>query len=73
MQTEKIVQKEWLKWRDGSDDNPIQTFKKITKSSMAQLQIWSKEAFGGREKKIKELMKKLERTKQCNVQYEGGD
>lgn len=40
---------------------------------MAHLKFWSKEAFGNREKKLKSLMKKLERAKQGNLQNDDGD
>ncbi|XP_052291873.1 uncharacterized protein LOC127900709 [Citrus sinensis] len=68
-----IMKREWLNWGDGSKDNPVQMFTKVSKSSMAHLKFWSKEAFGSREKKLKSLMKKLERAKQGNLQNDDRD
>lgn len=58
-----IVKREWLNWGDGSEDNPVQMFTKISKSSMAHLKFWSKEAFGNREKKAKEPDKETGKSK----------
>lgn len=48
-------------------------FKTIAKSSMAQLKLWSKDEFGGREKKLKELLGKLKSAKESNLQFENGN
>lgn len=48
-------------------------FKTIVKKSLAQLKCWSKEEFGCRDKKLKELMRKLKRAKESNLQYESGN
>lgn len=71
MRDAKNTTKEWFKQRYESEDNIVQIFKKIIKSSMASLQIWSKKTFGCREEKVKELIRNLERAKQYNVLYEG--
>lgn len=63
------MQEEWLILGDKIEDSHIHMFKKITKSSITHLQIWSKKTFGGIKKKLKELMQKLKGANQCNVQY----
>lgn len=40
---------------------------------MARLKWWRKEEFGGKEKKLKELIKQLQRLRQSYMQYENGD
>ena len=45
-------------------------FKIVAKNSMAQLQVWSMEKFGDKNKKLKELIKKLLDAKENSCQYE---
>lgn len=40
---------------------------------MARLKWWSKQEFGGREKELEQLMKKLKRVKQNFERYDSGD
>lgn len=62
-----IVKMEWLKWHTNTETNPAQKFKTIVKSSLGQLQLWSREQFGGRDKKLKELLKKLKNAKENRI------
>lgn len=53
-------------------EDPVTQFKKTVKDSLAELQLWSKEEFGGREKKLKQLLKDLKAYKESNNQYVNG-
>ncbi|KAK9218053.1 hypothetical protein WN943_006687 [Citrus x changshan-huyou] len=70
---QNIVKYEWLQWHITTEINPVLRFKTIGKRSLAQMKWWSKEEFGGRDKKLKELMRKLKRAKESNLQYENGN
>lgn len=70
---QNIVKYEWLQWHITTEINLVLRFKTIGKRSLAQMKWWSKEEFGGRDKKLKELMRKLKRAKESNLQYENGN
>lgn len=48
-------------------------FQTVAKRSMAQLILWSQERFGGRDKKLKKLVKRLKQAKERDDQYEKGN
>ena len=48
-------------------------FQNIAKRSMAKLILWSQEEFGGRDRKLKELVKRLKQAKEGGDQYEKGN
>ena len=55
------------------DTDPVTVFKKAAKESLAELKLWSKQAFGGREKKLKKLLAELKTYKDNNNHYSSGD
>lgn len=55
-----------------SCEDPVTRFKKSAKDSLAELQLWSKEEFGEREKKLKQLLADLEAYRASNNQYVSG-
>ena len=65
-----IMKNEWLKWHTNTRTSLVQMFKIVAKNSMAQLQVWSREEFGDRNKKLKKLIKKLQDAKENSCQYE---
>ncbi|XP_024033484.1 uncharacterized protein LOC112095607 [Citrus clementina] len=69
----EIIKTEWSSYGSWNDANPIPLFQKVVKESMARLLLWSKEEFGEREKKLKQIMNQLERLKQSYVQYDSGE
>ena len=50
--------------------NVTELFIESVKRSMADLTLWSSKEFGGREKKMKKLIKELQNTKQSFEHYE---
>ncbi|KAH9800276.1 hypothetical protein KPL71_000599 [Citrus sinensis] len=54
------------------ETSPVQKFKTIARSSLAQFQSWSRREFGGRDKKLKELLQKLKQAKADGLQYDRG-
>ncbi|KAH9649685.1 putative reverse transcriptase/RNA-dependent DNA polymerase [Citrus sinensis] len=54
------------------ETSPVQKFKTISRSSLAQLQSWSRREFRGRDKKLKELLRKLKQAKADDLQYDRG-
>lgn len=52
------MKEEWLQWHTSNKESHAQVFKFIAKKSMARLISWSKKEFRGRDKKVKELMRK---------------
>ena len=56
---------------DGADVEEI--FKKAIKNSMADMILWSSTEFGGREKKVKQLIKELKTLKRNYDHYVNGD
>ena len=69
---QNIVKSEWFKWNTNMETSPVQKFKTIARSSLAQLQSWSRREFGGRDKKLKELLQKLKQAKADGLQYDRG-
>ena len=51
----------------------MQTFAKTTRDSLAQLKNWSREEFGGREKKLQRLIDKLGKLTEDQKQEDSGD
>ncbi|KAH9681142.1 reverse transcriptase domain-containing protein [Citrus sinensis] len=64
-----IIKTEWEKYGTTAGENPINQFKAVAKSSLAQLKWWSKDEFGGREKKLNMLTQELQKAKQNKVQH----
>lgn len=56
-------------WKQG---NVVELFKETAKNSMADQLLWRSEEFGGKEKKLKKLIKELKDTKQKYDHYENG-
>ncbi|KAH9800274.1 hypothetical protein KPL71_000599 [Citrus sinensis] len=69
---QNIVKSEWFKWNTNMETSPVQKFKTIARSSLAQFQSWSRREFGGRDKKLKELLQKLKQAKADGLQYDRG-
>ncbi|KAH9741755.1 putative reverse transcriptase/RNA-dependent DNA polymerase [Citrus sinensis] len=65
-----IIKAEWENYGAVKGGSPVMQFKAAAKSSLAQLKWWSEEEFGGRERKLKTLMKELQKAKQSKRQYE---
>ena len=55
----EIIKAEWSCNGSWLGDSVVQTFAKTTRDSLAQLKNWSREEFGGREKKLQRLIDKL--------------
>lgn len=60
---QNIVKEEWLQWHYSKEESSAQVFKFVAQKSLARLISWSKEEFGGKEKKLKNLLKKLKQVK----------
>ncbi|KAH9716467.1 hypothetical protein KPL71_021472 [Citrus sinensis] len=67
-----IMKEVWSGFGCRDDINPMQTFKSLSKATMAQLQWWSKEEFGERKERLKNLMEKLQCAVNNNLQYDNG-
>ncbi|KAH9723192.1 reverse transcriptase domain-containing protein [Citrus sinensis] len=55
-----IVQEEWSRYGARAWEAPVQQFQRIAKSSLAQLKLWSKTEFNGRQRKQEKLMQSLQ-------------
>ena len=69
----EIVHFEWLQNRRWRDKDPIAVFKKTANKSLAKLKLWSNQAFGGKENKLKKLLSELKTYKESNNQNISGD
>lgn len=69
---QEIVHDEWKAKSNWNCEDPIMQFKKIAKDSLIQLQLWSKEEFRGREKKLKKLLKELKAYRESSNKYVSG-
>lgn len=56
---QEIVKMKWVEECNWKQGNVVELFKETTKNSMADLLLWSSEEFGGKEKKLKKLIKEL--------------
>lgn len=65
-----IVNEEWSNWHTKTEASPVHMFRNVAKRSMAQLILWSREEFRDRDKKLKELVKKLKQANEEGDQYE---
>ncbi|KAK9209014.1 hypothetical protein WN944_001375 [Citrus x changshan-huyou] len=65
-----IIKAEWENYGAVKGGSPVMQFKAATKSSLGHLKWWSEEELGGRERKLKALMKELQKAKQNKMQYE---
>lgn len=68
----EIIQNEWNNHGTWSDANPVQLFKKLVKTSMAQLKIWSRGEFGERTKMLESLTNELQMFRKSNMPYVSG-
>ena len=59
----EIIKNEWEEGSCWSSCNPAEMFRKISKVSLARLKNWSREEFGGRKRKLEELINKLNELK----------
>lgn len=66
---QEIVFAEWQAKRSWNCEDPIAQFKKTAKDSLAELKLWSKEEFWGREEKLEKLIKKLKSYRESSKQY----
>ena len=67
-----IMKEVWSGFGCRDDINPMQTFKSLSKATMAQLQWWSKEEFRERKERLKNMMEKLQCAVNNNLQYDNG-
>lgn len=65
---QEIVHDEWKAKSNWNCEDLITQFKKTTKDSLAELQLWSKEEFRVKEKKLKKLLKKLKAHRESSNQ-----
>lgn len=57
---------------DWANEQPTHSFHRVAKTSKLQLKMWSNVEFGGKKKKLKNLVRKLEVLKQNPNQRENG-
>lgn len=69
---QNIVKEEWLQWHYNKEESPAQAHKSMAQKSLARLILWSKEELGGREKKLKNLLKKLTQVEEHHDQLNRG-
>ncbi|KAH9671372.1 reverse transcriptase domain-containing protein [Citrus sinensis] len=69
---EEIVRREWLEQSKWDGTITSEQFKKVAKRSLAELKLWSITEFGGREKKVKELINELKSVKHNFEHYMSG-
>lgn len=53
--------------------NIPEQFNKVAKTSLAELKLWSRTEFGGRDKKVKNLINELRNVKQNFDHYISGE
>ena len=70
---QKIVKHEWIESRSWNCEDHVSQFKRTAKDSLAELKMWSREEFGGREKKLGKLLEVLKNYRQSNNHYEDGN
>lgn len=56
---QEIVKHEWIDSRSWNCEDLVSQFKRTAKDSLAELKMWSREEFGGREKKLGKLLEDL--------------
>ena len=64
-----IIKTKWEKYDTAVGENPINQFKAVAKSFLAQLKWWSKDEFGGRDNKLNMLTQELQKAKENKVQH----
>ncbi|XP_024044123.1 uncharacterized protein LOC112100121 [Citrus clementina] len=69
----EIIKAEWSCNGNWSGDTVVQTFAKTARDSLAQLKNWSREEFGGREKKLQRLIDKLGKLTEDQKQEDSGE
>lgn len=68
----EIIKKEWMEscyWNNG---NPVELFKKKSKSSLAELKLWSRNELEGRSRKLEQLNSKLNELKNIYNHFDDG-
>lgn len=68
----EIIKKEWMEsccWKSG---NPVELFKKKSKSSLAELKLWSRNELKGRSRKLEQLSSKLNELKNGYSHFDDG-
>lgn len=55
------------------DKDPITVFKKAANEALTELKLWSNQAFGGREEKLKKLLAELKTYKERSNHFISGD
>lgn len=70
---QEIVRREWLEQSKWDGTITSEQFKKVAKRSLAELKLWSRTEFGGREKKVKELINELKSVKHNFEHYMSGE
>ena len=69
----EIIKAEWSCKGSWLGDSVVQTFAKTARDSLAQLKNWSREEFGGREKKLQRLIDKLGKLTEDQKQEDRGE
>ena len=67
------MKREWLEQSKWDRTITSEQFKKVAKRSLAKLKLWSRTEFGGREKKVKELINELKSIKHNFEHYMSGE
>lgn len=67
------MRREWLEQSKWDRTITLEQFKKVAKRSLAKLKLWSRTEFGGREKKVKELINELKSIKHNFEHYMSGE
>ncbi|KAH9685475.1 reverse transcriptase domain-containing protein [Citrus sinensis] len=69
----EIVRREWLEQSKWDGTITSEQFKKVAKRSLAELKLWSRTEFGGKEKRVKELINELKSVKHNFEHYMSGE
>lgn len=70
---QNIVKEKWGKYGERVQEDPMESFQRTYKSSLAQLKWWSKEEFGDRQRKQNKLIQQLQNIKQNPSRLANGD
>ena len=68
-----IMKHEWKEVNCSNRRNPIESFTRKSKESLAELKLWSNMKFKGRENKLKKLIENLRALKERFNHYKQGD
>ena len=69
----EIIKEEWSLCINWSREDPVQSFRQVTKASMGRLLVWSKLEFKKHDRILEKLKIQLRELKQRRVQYVNGE